>query len=142
MEKYRRALCSIPGRRQRRRRYRSLPTPSVIRLYCVRHIPLAEAAAVSHTIESRAGRDPEQTVCVCPVSDEVLVERCIAGWKEIEYEVMRDSATATVSPYVIWRISIRSACIPETVHRCRTFPDAWAIKSIRCSVLLHLNIIN
>ena len=24
--------------------------------------------------------------------DEVLVERCIAGWKEIEYEVMRDSA--------------------------------------------------
>ena len=23
---------------------------------------------------------------------EVLVERCIAGWKEIEYEVMRDSA--------------------------------------------------
>ena len=22
---------------------------------------------------------------------EVLVERCIAGWKEIEYEVMRDS---------------------------------------------------
>ena len=23
---------------------------------------------------------------------EVLVERCIAGWKEIEYEVMRDGA--------------------------------------------------
>ena len=23
---------------------------------------------------------------------QVLVERCIAGWKEIEYEVMRDSA--------------------------------------------------
>ncbi len=23
---------------------------------------------------------------------EVLVERCIAGWKEIEYEVMRDAA--------------------------------------------------
>ena len=22
---------------------------------------------------------------------QVLVERCIAGWKEIEYEVMRDS---------------------------------------------------
>ena len=24
-------------------------------------------------------------------TSEVLVERCIAGWKEIEYEVMRDS---------------------------------------------------
>ncbi|MFR5954155.1 MAG: hypothetical protein ACLUGQ_11125 [Coprococcus sp.] len=23
---------------------------------------------------------------------QVLVERCIAGWKEIEYEVMRDAA--------------------------------------------------
>ena len=22
--------------------------------------------------------------------DEILVEKCIAGWKEIEYEVMRD----------------------------------------------------
>ena len=33
-----------------------------------------------------------KTVCVFPVSDEVLVERCIAGWKEIEYEVMRDGA--------------------------------------------------
>ena len=26
------------------------------------------------------------------IRDRVLVERCIAGWKEIEYEVMRDSA--------------------------------------------------
>ena len=38
---------------------------------------------------------------------QVLVERCIAGWKEIEYEVMRDSATETVSPFVIWKISTR-----------------------------------
>ena len=29
---------------------------------------------------------------LCAVSGEVLVERCIAGWKEIEYEVMRDGA--------------------------------------------------
>lgn len=33
---------------------------------------------------------------------EVLVERCIAGWKEIEYEVMRDSMV-TALPYVIWK---------------------------------------
>ena len=26
------------------------------------------------------------------VLEQVLVERCIAGWKEIEYEVMRDGA--------------------------------------------------
>ena len=32
-----------------------------------------------------------RTVYVCPCG-QVLVERCIAGWKEIEYEVMRDSA--------------------------------------------------
>ncbi len=41
---------------------------------------------------------------------QVLVERCIAGWKEIEYEVMRD-AQATASPYVTWRTSI-----PVGVH--------------------------
>ena len=44
---------------------------------------------------------------------QVLVERCIAGWKEIEYEVMRDEQIrqATALQYVIWKISIRSACI-------------------------------
>ena len=31
-------------------------------------------------------------VFVFPRVGEVLVERCIAGWKEIEYEVMRDGA--------------------------------------------------
>ncbi|MFQ7716833.1 MAG: hypothetical protein ACLRIT_10240 [Blautia sp.] len=33
-----------------------------------------------------------KTVSVLSRVGEVLVERCIAGWKEIEYEVMRDSA--------------------------------------------------
>ena len=42
---------------------------------------------------------------------QVLVERCIAGWKEIEYEVMRD-ANGT---FVIWRIWIRSVSIPVTL---------------------------
>ncbi|MCK5213235.1 MAG: carbamoyl-phosphate synthase large subunit, partial [Dehalococcoidia bacterium] len=28
----------------------------------------------------------------CSMSGEVLVERCLAGWKEIEFEVMRDAA--------------------------------------------------
>ena len=37
---------------------------------------------------------------------QVLVERCIAGWKEIEYEVMRD-AREIASLYVIWKISTR-----------------------------------
>ena len=31
------------------------------------------------------------TVCACLRSHQILVEKCISGWKEIEYEVMRDS---------------------------------------------------
>lgn len=45
---------------------------------------------------------------------QVLVERCIAGWKEIEYEVMR-IVPATASPSATWKTSTRSACTPETV---------------------------
>ena len=46
---------------------------------------------------------------------QVLVERCIAGWKEIEYEVMRDAGRKIVSRFVIWKILIRLVYIPETV---------------------------
>ena len=39
----------------------------------------------------RADRDPLERTPSFPCRRQVLVERCIAGWKEIEYEVMRDS---------------------------------------------------
>ena len=39
---------------------------------------------------------------------EVLVERCIAGWKEIEYEVMRDANGNMHYRMIIWKILIRS----------------------------------
>ena len=34
---------------------------------------------------------------------QVLIEKCISGWKEIEYEVMRDKMEAVLQ-YVIWKI--------------------------------------
>ena len=49
------------------------------------------AAAVLHTTEQELRGHLYQMDFVFPVWDRCLVERCIAGWKEIEYEVMRDS---------------------------------------------------
>ncbi len=46
-----------------------------------------------------------------PVS-QCLIERSVAGWKEIEYEVIRDRATRSRS--ATWRISTPWACIPAT----------------------------
>jgi hypothetical protein len=43
-----------------------------------------------------------------------LIEKSVAGWKEVEYEVLRDSRE-TVLPSAIWKIWTRSASIPETV---------------------------
>ena len=31
-----------------------------------------------------------RTACACPPSHQILVEKCISGWKEIEFEVIRD----------------------------------------------------
>mgnify|MGYP000473677918 CR=1 FL=1 len=45
---------------------------------------------------------------------QILAERSVAGWKEIEYEVMRDSQI-TASSYVIWKILTRLEFILETV---------------------------
>ncbi len=45
---------------------------------------------------------------------QVLIEKSVAGWKEVEYEVLRDSRE-TVLPSAIWKIWTRSASIPETV---------------------------
>ncbi len=66
---------------------------------------------------------------------EVLVERCIAGWKEIEYEVMRDRHGNCITVCNMENL-IRLVYIPVTVslwHRLRH----WVIKSTRCCVLPH-----
>ena len=64
---------------------------SDILLFFVRHIPSAEAVVVSHMIRNNLEEILENGLRLSRVG-QVLVERCIAGWKEIEYEVMRDSA--------------------------------------------------
>lgn len=61
---------------------------------------------------------------------ENLIERSVAGWKEIEYEVIRDGV-ATASPSATWRISIRSAytrAIPSSSRRARL----CAIRNTKC----------
>ena len=40
--------------------------------------------------EEELMRDPGERSASVPCGTRYLVERCIAGWKEIEYEVMRD----------------------------------------------------
>ncbi len=37
-----------------------------------------------------AARNRHQRPALCPPIHQILVEKCISGWKEIEYEVMRD----------------------------------------------------
>ncbi len=67
---------------------------------------------------------------------EVLVERCIAGWKEIEYEVMRDSNGNCITVCNMENID------PVGVHTGDSIVVApsqtLVIKNIRCCVLLHL----
>ena len=43
---------------------------------------------------------------------QVLIERCIAGWKEIEYEVMRDRKRQCALPCATWKTWILWACTP------------------------------
>ena len=78
-----------------------------------------EAAVVSPMILNSWWRS-WRTDFVFPYG-QVLVERCIAGWKEIEIaKVMRDEQTAL--RYVIWKILTRLVCTQETVslwHRRR-----------------------
>ena len=62
---------------------------SDIRLCSVLLIHLAEAAAVLPTMSHQLVEILENGLRLSRVG-QVLVERCIAGWKEIEYEVMRD----------------------------------------------------
>ena len=44
---------------------------------------------------------------------QVLVEKCLVGWKEVEYEVMRD-ADDTCIAVCTWRTSTRWASTPAT----------------------------
>lgn len=62
--------------------------------------------------------------------NEVLVERCIAGWKEIEYEVMRDAAGNCITVCNMENID------PVGVHT--EIPSSWPplrrweIRNTRC----------
>ena len=62
---------------------------------------------------------------------EVLIERCIAGWKEIEFEVMR-TPPATSSPSAPWRTSTPWASTPATPSWWPP-PRPWPTGSTRCS---------
>ena len=53
---------------------------------------------------------------------EVLVERCIAGWKEIEYEVMRDAAGNCITVCNMENIDPVGRA-HRRLHRSSAFPD-------------------
>ena len=60
---------------------------------------------------------------------QVLIERCIAGWKEIEFEVMRDRRTPYCSrvPFS-WRAMarFRPVCPPRVGRIARALRTAWS----------------
>ena len=63
---------------------------------------------------------------------QILVEKCIAGWKEIEYEVMRDHKGNVITVCNMENLTL-SACIPVTPslwHPARLCP----IRNTRCCV--------
>ena len=90
MEKIGEPCAPSLGRTQRRRRYRIYKYHRLSGCTYVRHI---------HLGGSGGGIAHNETELIDILSNglrlsrvgEVLVERCIAGWKEIEYEVMRDA---------------------------------------------------
>ena len=65
------------------------PVRSVCRSSSVRRTRSAAPAAASPTPEEQLHEIAASGIMYSRV-DEILVEKCIAGWKEIEYEVMRD----------------------------------------------------
>ena len=64
---------------------------SAIRSSCARRSRWAEAAAASRQTRSSCSEIAQRGLRMSPIH-QILVEQCIAGWKEIEFEVMRDSA--------------------------------------------------
>ena len=65
---------------------------------------------------------------------EVLVERCIAGWKEIEYEVMRDANGNCITVCNMENIDPVGVHTGDSIVVAR--PRHWATKSTRCCVHL------
>ena len=55
---------------------------------------------------------------------EVLVERCIAGWKEIEYEVMRDSAGNYSFEYCVIEVNPRVSRSSALASKATGYPIA------------------
>ena len=89
MEKIGEPMHRLQGRCTRSRTRSISPARSVCRSSSVRRTPSAAPAAASPTPGSSCARSRPPASCTRRV-DEILVEKCIAGWKEIEYEVMRD----------------------------------------------------
>ncbi len=67
------------------------PTYWDCRSWCGRPTPSAAPAAASPTRASSSSRSAGGGLAASPIS-QVLLEQCLLGWKEIEYEVMRDGA--------------------------------------------------
>ena len=63
---------------------------SVTRSSCARRSPWAARAAASAHNDGGAARDRRQRSAPVARSIRCSSKRCISGWKEIEYEVMRD----------------------------------------------------
>ena len=53
-------------------------------------LPWAAPAAALRTTRRSCGKSPPTACALSPIT-QILVEKCISGWKEIEFEVMRDS---------------------------------------------------
>ena len=67
-----------------------LPRLFLTRLSCVRPLPWAVPAAVLRQIKKSFINIAEAGIRLSPIN-RILVEKCISGWKEIEFEVMRDA---------------------------------------------------
>ena len=72
---------------------------------------------------------------------QVLVERCIAGWKEIEYEVMRDSAGNVITVCNMENLE-PGRCSYRRQYRSCSFSDTWATKEYQMLRTSALNIIS
>ena len=57
--------------------------------------------------------------------DEILVEKCISGWKEIEYEVMRD-AKGNAS---VWVIDAENKIATRKITASRSIGTSWLVES-------------
>ena len=68
-----------------------------------------------HSPERRTscGRSAGQACGLSPIH-QILVEKCIAGWKEIEFEVDAGQRGQRHHRLLAWKTSIRWACTPAT----------------------------